>query len=352
MFRRSKVAFVQGSVLLAASLLFGRERCAFAESALEPVALSYQAPEMCPSFEGFLAEVQRSTPRLRLARPGEAARRFEVIIEASGTEGQLRLDGGSRGQRSVSGRECRAVAELLAFAVALAADPDAQPVESAPAVAAFPPANPPPASPEPATTPAAAPVVVEPRAHAPPRTSAARWQWSLAGAGFGTGVSSPAITWGGGAFGELGLNSVAWAPRLRLGVNYARKTVEAVGAPGVVALTTAFLSLETCAGALRRGGITFLPCLRAQGGTRDAQGLDPLPGAAEVLRGFLDLGVASHLRLRFAGPAFLELGMALMFPTVRDQVKILPDTLVYEVPAVGIVGEGALGVEFGDQNSD
>jgi hypothetical protein len=349
MLETCKRAFYRSTLALATLLALGGERPALAQTPLEPVALSYRAPQTCPSFEEFLAEIERSTSRLRLARKGEPARRFDVVIEASGTEGHLELDGGNGGERAAKGAGCRAVAELLAFAVALAADPEAHPPEAAGAVAAFPSLRAPPARPAPLPTSVPVPIATEARTIVPSPTSRARWQWSVAGAGFAAGTSSPAVTWGGGVYVEAGLNSAAWAPRLRLGGNYARKTVEVESPPGRVALTTAFLSLEACSGALRRGALTFLPCLRAQGGTRNAEGLEPLPGRSEALRGFLDLGVAAHLGWRFAGPVFIEWGVAVMFPTVRDQVKILPSTSVYDVPALGLLGELALGVEFGDQ---
>jgi len=353
MLETCKGAFSRGTLALATLLALGGERSALAQSELEPVALSYQAPESCPSFEEFVAEIERSTSRLRLARKGESARRFDVVIEASGTEGHLELDGGNGGERAANGAECRAVAELLAFAVALAADPEAHPPEPVDAVATFPSLQSAP-PPRPPPLPVSLPVPVATEAHTgvPSLSSRARWRWSVAGAGFAAGASSPAVTWGGGVYAEAGLNSVAWAPRLRLGGNYARKTVDVESPPSQVALTTTFLSLEACSGALRRGALTLLPCLRAQGGTRNAEGLDPLPGRSEALRGFLDLGLAGHVGWRFAGPAFIEWGAAVMFPTVRDHVKILPSTPVYDVPVLGLVGELALGVEFGDQTRD
>jgi len=352
MLDRCKAAFYRGSVVLTAWLVLGGERSAFAQSALEPVALAYRAPDACPSFEEFLAEVGRSTSRLRLARKDEAARHFEVVIEDSGTEGLLELEGGNGGERRVSGASCRAVAELLAFAVALAADPEAQPPGSS-AVATFPSLG---SSPQasPAAVPAAkpGPVVLQAPVNGASPAAPARWQWSVAGAGFATGASSPAVTWGGGGYAEVGLNSVAWAPRFRLGGNYARRTLEVQSLPGEVALTTVFVSFEACSGALRRDALSFLPCLRSQGGTRKGEGLEPLPGRTEALRGFFDLGFGGHLRWRFAGPAFLEWGAAVMFPIVRHEVKVLPNTSVYEVPALGVLGELALGVEFGDQKPD
>ncbi|MES1179058.1 MAG: hypothetical protein ABUL62_32385 [Myxococcales bacterium] len=312
--------------------------------------MSYAAPDECPSFAQFLSEVQLSSARVRLAGPGEAARRFEVKIAENGLTGQLTLGGGQGGERAASGENCRAVAALLAFAVALAADPEAQPAEPTRGVAAFPALRPaPPATVEPTPTPA--PVVPPPRAPVPVPHSAApspRLEWGVADVGFVTGASAPPPTWGGGAVAELQLSAVSWAPRFRLGANYAKKTLEQN--PGQVALTMAFLSFEFCSGALHRGGFTFLPCLRVQGGTRNAEGID-LPNHRSEQRGFLELGAAGHVRFRFAGPAFIELGAALLFPTVRDWVKIQPN-IVYEVPTVGVLGECALGVELGDQTAN
>src|SRR4051812_37917621 len=126
MFRRYKRSLGRWDIVSAALVVFSLERSALADVPLEPVALSYQAPEACPSFEQFLTEVQRWTPRLRLARKNEVARRFEARIAESGVEGQLVLEGGGGGERAVKGANCQAVAELLALAVALAADPDAK----------------------------------------------------------------------------------------------------------------------------------------------------------------------------------------------------------------------------------
>jgi len=344
--------FCRWGVVFAALVVLGTERAAFAEITLEPISLSYQAPATCPSFEQFLAEIQRSTPRLRMAHAGETARRFEVEIEASGLAGQLALDGGRGGERTVSGADCRAVAELLAFAVALAADPEAQPPESRD-VAAFPALGAAPtASVVPTPAEAKAGGGARPKEPGPAPPSAIhgrRLKWGVAGIGFVTGVNSPALTWGGGALAELQWSAVRWAPRFRLAGNYASKTLPEE--PGQAVLTTAYLSFEFCSGALHRGAFTFLPCLRVQGGARIAEGVD-VGGDRSESRGFLDLGAAGHVRFRFAGPAFIELGAALLFPTVHDRVVILPDKSVYEVPTLGALGECALGVEFGDQTRD
>jgi hypothetical protein len=51
------------------------------------------------------------------------------------------------------------------------------------------------------------------------------------------------------------------------------------------------------------------------------------------------------------GPVFVDLGVGLLFPTVRDRVFLAPETTVHVVPWVGGLGELALGVEFGDQDA-
>jgi hypothetical protein len=182
-----------------------------------------------------------------------------------------------------------------------------------------------------------------------------RNQWSVADLALATGASAPAVTWGGGVFGELELGAVTLAPRFRLGADYAYTTRDA--APGSVGLSNELIVLEACSGALQRETLTFLPCLRAQGGVRVASGHD-IPGARSQRRADFDLGAAAHVRWRFAGPAFFELGGALLFPTVRDDVVIQEGasaanlSSVYRVPTLGALGEFALGVEFGDQSRD
>ena len=338
-------------------IAFGFARPARAQTTLEPVDLSYRAPEVCPSFSQFLAEVQRSTTRLRLGRVGESARHFEVVVEANGRAGHLTLDGGSKGERDVNGVDCAEVAGLLAFATALAADPDAQPPDPSSGVASFP-------TPGPAPTPLALkppPVVAVVE---PPRPVCAteraprarrRSKWSVADLAFASGAIGPPVTWGGGVFGELELSAVTLAPRFRIGAAYAYKSIAVT--PGSVTLTNELITLETCSGVLQRSTLTFLPCLRAEGGVRIAAG-HQVPDARSQQRPVLDLGVAVHVRWRFAGPAFLELGGAMLFPTVQDDVVIQQGastsnvSSVYEVPTLGALGEFALGVEFGDQSPD
>jgi hypothetical protein len=345
----SRWGFESRRIGFVALIALGFARPARAQTTLEPVDLRYRAPESCPSFSQFLAEVQRSTARLRLAGGAEPARHFDVVVEADGRAGHLILEGGSKGERDVSGVDCTEVAGLLAFATALAADPDAQPPDAPTSVAAFPTPRPAPVTPVPKLAPA--PIVTTERGLAPPAAQrtprvSGRNKWSVAALGFATGASTPAVTWGAGVFGELELSAVTLAPRVRLGARYSNKTLDVT--PGNVSLTNELVTLEPCSGALHYSSLSFLLCLRAQGGVRIAAGHD-LPDARSQRRPVLDLGAAAHLRWRFAGVAFFELGGALLFPTVHDTVVIQRGATVYPVPGVGGLGEFALGVEFGDQ---
>jgi hypothetical protein len=330
-------------------------RTARAESALGPVDLSYRAPATCPELSAFLAEVSRSTERLRLAKPGEKARRFEVVIADSGRTGRLVVEGGEQGERAVTGADCAEVSRVLAFAVALAADPDAHATTSddTSSVAAFPTTAP---------TPAASPVS-EPEFAAPPRRDRppaefpasrrpppAATSASLGGFVLQKGGGAPGAAFGAGGFGEVGLHALPLAPRLRLGVGNTGKTVDSD--PGQVKFSNTFANFELCAGS-KLGRLTLLlPCFRGLAGTRTAAGIHGVPNQRSETRAFLELGASAHLRRRFGGFWFLELGCALLFPTVRDRVLIAPSQFVYRVPAVAGLTEIALGFEFGDQNAD
>ena len=244
------------------------------------------------------------------------------------------------------------MSRLLAFATALAADPDARATETSSAVAAFPmmtEANDvPPGAPQtpPAATADAKPATIFP-ASVPSVRPAQRLVWSAAGFGFAKSASAPGLTLGAGAFGEVVLTQVTLRPTFRLGLGYSAKDV--TQDQGRIELATEFLTLEACSASLRRRNLTFLPCVRGQGGRRVAAGHD-LPHSRSEGRPFLELGIAGHLRWRLVSSLFLELAGAMLFPVIRDQVLILPSDTVYQVPRVGGLGELALGFEFGDQN--
>ena len=309
------------------------------------IELRYRAPAGCPEMAEFVAEVRRSTARLEVAQPGAGARHFEVVIGDTGRAGLLSVEGGREGERLVQGADCAEVSRVLAFAVALAADPDAHETAGTSNVAAFPAT----ANTATATAPAGPAVGAMPLPPATEYTLAPRspLNWSIGSFYSLKGGSTPKWALAGGLFGELGSSALPLAPRLRLGAGYGRRvlTLET----GYVTFSSYLVTLDVCS-ALGRGRLTFLPCLRALGGLRTTSGHD-VPGGRAETRPFLELGPAVHARWRVLHSVFVELGGALLFPTIQDTILIEPAPVVYRVPAVGGLAEVSVGLEFGDQTA-
>jgi hypothetical protein len=336
----------------------------------EAIRLVYRAPDYCPSVDGFVEEVRRSVPRLRVTYRDEAVRVFTVILEP-GPRGRLTVskDGVVVGSREVDGSTCEEVASVLAFAVALVVDPNAVPppgpAKATPAPTssgAPPPALPsalpaaaPPAPPAPA---APAPAGVLPRAVSSPRgeeqpspaTTQAQgvgithvW-WGLSAQALVAGALAPSATWGGGLAADVGGRLGALAPALRLGLDYAT-TAPVVVDGARVTLTNGILWIEGCPHAWQLATLTFRPCVRMDTGVRYAAA-ENIPGGHGVLRPWLDLGGMAHLRAGLGGSFFVDAGGGVVFAVTQDRVYLSPDITVYTVRLVGGRGELALGVEF------
>jgi hypothetical protein len=99
-----------------------------ADRDLEPIRLVYDAAAACPNVDKFLAEVRRAAPRLRVTSGDESVRLFTVRLQMESVpRGRLSItkNGAILGARNVEGKTCDDVASILAFAVALAIDPNA-----------------------------------------------------------------------------------------------------------------------------------------------------------------------------------------------------------------------------------
>src|SRR5438445_5275867 len=132
-------------IVLGSALATSRAR---AECEIEVIRLVYQAPAGCPKVDDFLGEVRRAAPRLRVANGDEPVRVFTATLQTEGgARGRLSIekDGRVIGSRDVEGATCQDVSRVLAFAVALAIDPNATLPSGV-------------ASPEPGTDPARAPL--------------------------------------------------------------------------------------------------------------------------------------------------------------------------------------------------
>jgi hypothetical protein len=303
---------------------------AHADTAAEAVQLVYDAPPLCPSHAEFVADVRRALPELRIG-DGASVRRFDVVIAPDGRAGSLRIDRGAAGTRDVEGPDCARVSRLLAFATALAIDPNALSSAASPA-------------PEPVAAPA-------PHTDAPPEAASARAvRGSLDAFALLESAAAPRATLGAGLSGLVSLASARLEPALRLGAGYATSAAARIEATSVT-FQTVFGLVEACPVTLRRGILSARPCLRSEAGLRMTTGHDA-PDARRARRPWFSVGAAAHARLALGARWFAELGAGVLFPLVRDRVLLTPDTTVHRVPAVGALGELSIGVEFGDQEAD
>src|SRR5688572_30505930 len=105
----------------------------------KPVRLEYAAPAACPDAAHFELRIRRFLPDLVLAAADEQAPLLHVEIAPDGKSGGLRTE---QGLRQTEGEDCAEVAQFLAFAVALAIDPNAREPEAVAAEPAPPLARP------------------------------------------------------------------------------------------------------------------------------------------------------------------------------------------------------------------
>jgi hypothetical protein len=326
----------------------------------EAIRLVYRAPDYCPGVDAFVEEVRQAVPRFRLVEHDESARLFTVTLEA-GPRGRLTIakEGTIVGSRDVSGGSCEEVADILAFAVALAVDPHAvRPVARGANAAPVAPAGTtsdsvarvePSTGEAPAAGSTKAPSGTPERSREPQsaRESAPspgeRW-WAISASALVASGRAPDAAIGGGASVDLGGRFGALAPSVRLGIEYSTSAPVSVDGAKVT-LSVGALSLEACPTQANLGALSLRPCVRVDGGVRIATATD-VPNGHTELRPWVDLGAMLHVRARVAGPLFVELGGGLLYAVTQDWVFLAPSIGVYTVPPVGGRGEAAVGVEF------
>ena len=314
-----------------------------AEPEAEAIRLVYDAPPGCPSASELEARVRASAPRVRVMTSDAPVRVFAVSIEdGASPRGRLTItkDGAVIGTRDVTGARCDEVASILAFAVALAVDPNATPRDPSDAPAAPIPTNAPAKPTAGATRATEKPAITD-------AASASSATWGLSVHTLAALGLAPNPTFGGGLSGEIGTRAGTLVPSFRLGVEYAESApVSNDGARVTFADALAFL--EACPTAWALGRLSLRPCARVEGGLR-VTASEGIPGAHSVTRGWLDLGATLHVRARVAGPVFVDLGGGPLFPLLRDRVYFSPDSpefTVHEVPPVGARGEIGVGLAF------
>jgi hypothetical protein len=300
----------------------------------KPVRLEYAAPAACPDAAQFELKIRHFLPGLALARAGEHAPLLRVEIAPDGQSGGLRSE---QGLRQTEGEDCAEVAQLLAFAVALAIDPNAREPAANAAEPAPPVAPPPPPPPAPTATPER-----EPRKKQRPH-------WGFVAGGSVATALAPHVSFGAAGalegFGFLGRGTL-----LRAGAGY-WTSADVVVDDATVELRSWLGLLEGCPLFWRTGALGLAACLRVDAGVRTASASN-IPAGRSVPRPWLSVGPSAHGRVRLAGPLFFDLGASLVVPVLHDHVFLQPNFTVHDVPWAGFVGEMGLGVEFGDQNRE
>lgn len=336
-----------------AAFVFALSLVARASAAEEAIALDYSAPSACPSPAEFQAQVRGFIPAVSVVPRAAAARAFEISIDESGTFGQLRLSSEQgAGWRSAQGADCAEVARLLAFAVALVLDPQLQ-LQEPPSAAANHFQDAPPLDPGILPRPLPAflvplPASPENRAASTAERRARPAKQSLSAVGSVASALSPTASYGVGALYGIAGSWGSLEPQMRVGASYFT-SADASRDGATVKFFEVLGAVEGCPTAFEVVGIELWPCLRVDLGIRST-GSSNIPGANTRVRPWLSVDALVHARFRLAPPLFLELGGGAIVPAWHDRVFLEPNMTVHQVPAVGFLGQMAVGIEFGDRN--
>jgi hypothetical protein len=334
----------------------GGSRLAQAEAATEPIRIEYHAEPGCPSADEFNAQVFRRTTSARLVTSGDTVRTFNVSISRRGSslEGSLfvrQMDGKTE-SREVAGPDCREVATVLALATALAIDPQASLAPEAKSEPAAPPESAQPAASAGArgggrSSGDAASTDLGPSDDEDDTSSGERAPWVLAlGPAAAGGVTPRAAFGAGAAFG--------WRSR------HARSALSAMGAefvllkPASHRVGTARSSFQLlyarpslCSVALAwQAGSGVAPCFGGELGAVSAEGSDIThPESRTRIWATIDIALRLHQRLGSAW--FVEAEASAVVPLTRYRYTFRdPETRIYTVPSVAVLGELRFGAHL------
>ncbi|MBL8915791.1 MAG: hypothetical protein JNM17_34150 [Archangium sp.] len=326
-----------------------------------PTSVSFEAPAGCPGRERFEQELVFRTTRVRLVSDADATARIEVKLSEAGRRfmGQLtvRTADGKNITKQLKGPKCESVTAALSLAAALVLDPEGTNTAPLPAslpavvVEPEPPMKPEP-SPELVTEPQREPTVVVPQTLEPPKVVEPQpASSSSAGASiFALGVMSTtvsgALDFGGGAGGEFLIIPSQRSPlrivtRLGLTLTSGRTVTSAAG--------SAAWPLGV-GGVLGVGGALQLSVVRPE------LGLSAQLTSLSISGLGTDQNLTSQRWLLAAGPyarVTLALGNWLVavegmlgVTAIREQYRVDPDGLVFQVPPLGAVAQVQVGRSF------
>lgn len=353
---------------------------ALAQEPVEPIRLTYRASHGCPNEAEFVARVRARTARVRPAGPREAARTFDVAVDAGPlARGRVTIiqDDQPVGTRSVQGDTCSEVVDAIALVVALAIDPRASPPRDSPGPALQPAlseSSPSVSLPDPSPNPTAAlpravppirppstlPEIAPPRnqrtsepihdavatdtTHARPAAS----HHAFAGADFAVaaGVAPSALLAGVPFVGWRANRSTWFDPSLRLAFFRAGTGAFDVQAGGTATFTITVGRLDACPVAFTHASrVRATVCARVEAGALDAAG-GGIAAAQSSLRPWFAAGPLARAEWSLVPPFFLDLEAGALFRIVADRYGFYPDVTVYNVPVVGLGAGAGLGVDF------
>jgi hypothetical protein len=306
-----------------------------------PVHVAVDAPDRCADRASFLAQLQARSPRIREAKPDEAARslRVEVAVIGEHAEGTVafREPSGGEGRRSLAGADCASVVTGLAFVAAVILDPDAATAPPpAPAVPAPSAAPPPPVATMPAVTPA--PALGRGATKAP-------WRFSVGAAlqvGAGEGPDAqivPRLFLGAELPGALRRFDV----RLSAGRGFTRSV--ATGA-GTAAITLTDVRFDPCVNALGPGPIRLDACPLVDLAVLSGQG-ERTAHAQNATRAVASLGLAVRPGWTYRDRLVVTVAAGTAVPLARYRFYFTsPDTTAYRVAPWSAFGELSVGVRF------
>jgi hypothetical protein len=305
---------------------------AFGDEGDVPFRLEYRAPATCPTADAFLSQVRVRTRRPRLAREGERAPLFVVVLEpgADRARGELRVrdeNDDSERVRTVSSASCAELADALALIAALTLDPNAS---TAPHVEAPPASSSAPAPRPPASSPIAA-----------PPTPRLRSVEAFVGvdAAIQTAVA-PDVVGSGALFA-----GVTWIRRLTLRLDVQRSLADTVTTPiGSATFTWTSGTLGACPFPFGPRPLTVELCAAAQVGVLEGVGEGP-PNARAQRFAWVAPELLGRVRVRWPSPLFFEGQAGGVLPLVPVRFFFEPSTPVWSTPTVGAtvsVGVGSL----------
>jgi hypothetical protein len=353
--------------LLFAFLVLFLAHAAQAEPA-SAVSIEYSAPAGCPRSDAFAAELASRTPRARVVAPGPGVRALVVHIRPAHKQfaGRVtvREPDGQETERAVAGDSCMQVMTALALIAAVAVDPTAANASATPSAtsASGTSGNTAPSSSTTASTPAASSAPPAAFSSAAPAASSSAppdelppaqpspqrpgsWTFAVgAHAGAIDGVA-PDVLLLIPVFVEAARESDSvFAPAARLRVERTGSGTVASGDAHAQFTWTA-AALDLCPLKLGAGRFDARPCVRFEGGTLEAAGVDVQPSRSGA-RPWLSTGAAARARVFVVGPLFLEAEASLALALVRDRFFVEPSQTVFRAPLVGWSATGGVGVQF------